>query len=228
MRAVLCLWKHAQCKHWTHFKTLLGKVLLCWRTEQVIVLVIAAAGIEGTSQSCSEFGGWAAEWLWVCTSWISVKILWWCYLYYIKSIVVLHQEKVDTGNKRKSCTVCPASFNILISPQTLVLPLLAVFPFGILSFRTTSDVLHWACYLIYNNINAIYNLNWSQGCVWFEGVPVRGRQGKGLGKGAQPVQRHTGYITCPTVLWTPLELTICKHCRHEEAAAGAGNVKAEP
>lgn len=41
-------------------------------------------------------------------------------------------------------------------------------------------ILWPCCFLIYSNINVIDHLNWSQGCVWFEGVSGRGKQGKGL------------------------------------------------
>lgn len=142
------------------------------------MLVIAAAGIWGTSQSCSAFGSWVFGCLWVCTYWISIKILgcWVTFAAWNLLWFFLHQGKVDAGNK-KSCSVCPASLTILIPPRTLSPSWLAVFTWvSCLSEPHLMCCILWACcYPICNNIKVIYHLNRSQGCVWFEGGREKAR-----------------------------------------------------
>lgn len=121
-------------------KKLLGKVLICQRTEHVIILVIAVTGIECASQSCSVFGIWGAECSWVCMYCIIIKDTWLLsYVYYMKSIMVFLPSQKSRYRQQKTdmfhfCSLSQRLF--LISLHTHTLLVLAVLSSGIFSFRT--------------------------------------------------------------------------------------------
>ena len=152
---MLYMWKHAQCKHWTHFKKLLGKVLICQRTEQVIILVIALTGIECTSQSCSAFGIWVAVRSWVCMYCVIIKTLdcWVTFTTWNSSWFFLRHKKADTGNKRETRSIFAASLNVC--PWSHCIHILYwCSQFSLLVFSLSEPrpyvmcCTHWACLLL--------------------------------------------------------------------------------